>query len=130
MTRPYPEVYRREGPMNTGDLLTNDARSYPDQPAFVFEGTVRSYAQSCAGRTGWPGAAGRGLRGRPGRVVPVQLPEFMEVLYGVWKAGGVVVPSIPPSRPMSWPGPGGFRGDVLVVGEDGLPALQGFSGWL
>ena len=119
--------------MNTGDLLTNTARSYPDQPAFVFEGEIRSYAQSGARADGLARAllAGGLRRGDRVALYLYNCPEFMEVLYGVWKAGGVVVPLNSTFTPdeLAWHLEDSGA-TVLVVGEDGLPAVQGFSGWV
>ncbi|MGQ0467059.1 MAG: acyl-CoA synthetase [Sporichthyaceae bacterium] len=113
--------------MNTGDLLTNAARSYPDHPAFIFAGESRTYAQSCARAD----ALARGLLAdglAPGERVALYLrncPEFMEVLYGVWKAGGVVVPLNATFTPDELAWHLEDSGAVLVVTDvEGLPAVE------
>jgi acyl-CoA synthetase (AMP-forming)/AMP-acid ligase II len=80
--------------MNIGDLLTNAARSYPEQPAFVFEGATRTYAQSGARADALARALQSDGLERGDRVALYlrNCPEFVEVLFGTWKAGGVVVP--------------------------------------
>jgi acyl-CoA synthetase (AMP-forming)/AMP-acid ligase II len=80
--------------MNTGDLLTNAARSYPEHPAFIFQGATRTYRQ-CGARAD---AFARALRARGlarGDRVAIYLrncPEYMEIAFAVLKVGGVVVP--------------------------------------
>ncbi len=80
--------------MNTGDLLTNAARSYPDHPAFVFEGTTRTWRESGAHADAFACAlVAWGLI--PGDRVALYLrncPEYLEVIFGILKAGCVVVP--------------------------------------
>ncbi len=114
--------------MNTGDLLTNAARSYPDHPAFIFQGESRTYAQSCARAD----ALARALLAdglEQGERVALYLrncPEFMEVLYAVWKAGAVVVPLNATFTPdeLTWhlEDSGAV---VLVTDSDGLPIVSG-----
>jgi long-chain acyl-CoA synthetase len=80
--------------MNTGDLLTNAARSYGSHPAFIFEERVRTYAEANARADALAHAlvaAGVG----PGDRVALSMrncPEFLEAMFGVWKLGGVIVP--------------------------------------
>ncbi|HVE28006.1 MAG TPA: AMP-binding protein [Sporichthya sp.] len=80
--------------MNTGDLLTNAARSHPEKIAFIFEETSRTYAQSCARADALARALLAGGLQTGDRVALYlrNCPEFMEILFGTWKAGGVVVP--------------------------------------
>ncbi len=67
--------------MNTGDLLTNAARSYPDHPAFIFEGTSRTYAESCARADAFARALLADGLAQGDRVALYlrNCPEFMEV---------------------------------------------------
>ena len=80
--------------MNTGDLLSNAARSYGGHPAFIFEEQVRTYAESNARADAFAhalAAAGVG----PGDRVALSMrncPEFLEAMYGAWKLGAVIVP--------------------------------------
>jgi len=80
--------------MNLGDQLTNAARSYPEHAAFVFEGRSRTWAESNRRADGLARSlVAGGLRA--GDRVALYLrncPEFLEVMYAVWKAGAVVVP--------------------------------------
>ncbi len=112
--------------MNTGDLLTNAARSYPDQTAFIFEGTSRSYAQSCARADAFARAllAGGLQAGDRVSVYLRNCPEFMEILYGTWKAGGVVVPLNATFVPdeLAWH-LADSGASVLVTDPEGLPAV-------
>jgi long-chain acyl-CoA synthetase len=80
--------------VNTGDLLTNAARSYPDHPAFLFEGTSRTYAESAA-RADAIGHALRAAGVGPADRVALSMrncPEFLEVMFAVWRLGAVTVP--------------------------------------
>jgi acyl-CoA synthetase (AMP-forming)/AMP-acid ligase II len=80
--------------VNTGDLLTNAARSHPEHPAFIFEGTARTYAESAA-RADAIGHALLAAGVGPGDRVALSMrncPEFLEVMFGTWKAGAVTVP--------------------------------------
>ena len=80
--------------MNTGDLLTNAARSYGPHPAFIFEGRTRTYAESDARADALATALIAAGVGRGDRVALSMrnCPEFLEILFAVWKMGGVVVP--------------------------------------
>jgi acyl-CoA synthetase (AMP-forming)/AMP-acid ligase II len=113
--------------MNTGDLLTNAARSYPDHPAFVFEGTSRTYAQSCARADAWARSLlAAGLqRGDRVSLYLRNCPEFMEILYGTWKAGGVVVPlnATFTADELAWH-LNDAGATVLVTDPEGLPAVS------
>ena len=77
--------------MNTGDLLTNAARSHPEKIAFIFEETSRTYAQSCARADALARALLAGGLQTGDRVALYlrNCPEFMEILFGTWKAGGL-----------------------------------------
>jgi acyl-CoA synthetase (AMP-forming)/AMP-acid ligase II len=80
--------------MNTGDLLTNAARSYPDHVAFVFQGATRTYRESGARADAFARALlARGLaRGDRVALYLRNCPEYMELAFAVLKVGGVVVP--------------------------------------
>ena len=112
--------------MNTGNLLTNAARSYPDHPAFIFEGTSRTYAQSNARADAWARALLAGGLQTGDRVALYlrNCPEFMEILYGTWKAGGVVVPLNATFTPdeLAWHLADSGAG-VLVTDPVGLPMV-------
>jgi acyl-CoA synthetase (AMP-forming)/AMP-acid ligase II len=113
--------------MNTGDLLTNAARSYPDQIAFIFEDTARTYSTSC----GRADALARALLAgglQTGDRVGLYLrncPEFLEILFGTWKAGGVVVPLNATFTPdeLAWH-LADAGASVLVTDAEGLPAVD------
>jgi acyl-CoA synthetase (AMP-forming)/AMP-acid ligase II len=80
--------------MNTGDLLTNAARSYPDHPAFIFEGASRTYRESGARSDGLARALVAARVGRGDRVALYlrNCPEYLEAIFAILKLGGVVVP--------------------------------------
>jgi len=80
--------------MNTGDLLTNAARSYPEHAAFVFLDAPRTYRESGTRADGFARALlARGLhRGDRVAIYLRNCPEYLEVAFAILKAGGVVVP--------------------------------------
>jgi long-chain acyl-CoA synthetase len=80
--------------VNVGDLLTNTATSYPDRPAFVFDGEQRTYGEALRHTDGLcRGLAGLGVA--PGDRVAILMrncPEYVETMFAVWKLGAVAVP--------------------------------------
>jgi acyl-CoA synthetase (AMP-forming)/AMP-acid ligase II len=80
--------------MNLAGLLTNAATNYPDQVSFIFEGQARTYAESLW-RSDAVAASLSALGVRAGdRVALYQgnSPEYLEIMFAVWKIGAVVVP--------------------------------------
>ncbi|HEY3604545.1 MAG TPA: AMP-binding protein [Sporichthyaceae bacterium] len=80
--------------MNTGDLLTNAARSHPDHPAFIFQGASRTYRESDARAAGLARALVAAGVARGDRVALYlhNCPEYLEAIFAILKLGGVVVP--------------------------------------
>ncbi|QHE86960.1 class I adenylate-forming enzyme family protein [Hydrogenophaga sp. BPS33] len=82
--------------MNVARLLTRSARTFPEQDAVLVGTRVWCNYRELARRAG---ALGRGLTERmglqPGDRVALLLhncPQYLEILYGAWAAGLVVVP--------------------------------------
>ncbi|MEC7763750.1 MAG: AMP-binding protein [Pseudomonadota bacterium] len=89
--------------MNPAFYLTRAARLYPENPA-IFSGTM--LLKDYAGFADRAARLGRGFAEKhrigPGDRVALFLPncpEYLEILYGVWFAGGVVVPMNPKLHP-------------------------------
>jgi long-chain acyl-CoA synthetase len=79
---------------NLSVILRESARKHPGQAAVIHAGGVVSYAE-LDGRSDRVASGLVRLGVRPGDTVAVQLPnvsEFVDVLYGVLKAGAVLVP--------------------------------------
>lgn len=82
--------------MNIAKLLENAGRSHGNRPAVCLGATtVRNYAELCERAREFGGAlAGRfGLT--PGERVAIlmtNVPEYLEVLFGIWWAGMIAVP--------------------------------------
>lgn len=82
--------------MNIAKLLENAAKSYGDNPAVCLGAkTVLTYSNLCKGARSIAGA----LTGRfglvPGErvaIVMTNVPEYLEVLLGIWWAGLIAVP--------------------------------------
>jgi long-chain acyl-CoA synthetase len=85
---------RRQG-ATVGDLLDVPVADNPDKTAIIFDGSTTKYRDldECANRVA-NALIGLGLE--PGDRVAVQLenrPEFVEVFFGIMRAGGVMVPA-------------------------------------
>jgi len=82
--------------MNLVQLLVRSATAYPAQPAvFVGERRLHDYRQLAARTASIAGYLRDTLRLAPGERVAIYMsncPEYLEVLYGAWWAGLVVVP--------------------------------------
>ncbi len=80
--------------MNLARLLANAATTYPDQVSFIFGGQTRTYAESLS-RSDAVASALTALGVDAGdRVALYQgnSPEYLEIMFAVWKIGAVVVP--------------------------------------
>lgn len=82
--------------MNICQLLVRSARVFPDKPALFHGDTLLCDYRGLAGRAAAIGAYLQGELGlRPGQRVAIfmhNVPQYLEVLYGAWFAGLVVVP--------------------------------------
>jgi acyl-CoA synthetase (AMP-forming)/AMP-acid ligase II len=80
--------------MNIGHMLTDSAERHPDRPAFIYGDEVTTYRHANA-RANALAAGLRHLGMKRGDRVAVWMwnrPELLEGFFGVWKAGGCVVP--------------------------------------
>ncbi|HEY5617416.1 MAG TPA: long-chain fatty acid--CoA ligase [Vicinamibacterales bacterium] len=79
------------------DYLSDLARTHGDKPALLFKGASLSYA-ALESQSDAFSAALASLGIRPGDRVAVVLPncpQFLIAQFGIWKAGGIVVPLNP-----------------------------------
>ena len=82
--------------MNLAQLLIRSAQVYPDAPA-VFHGTklICTYRELAGRAARIAGYLGGQLSLKPGDRVALfmtNMPEYLELLYGIWQAGLVAVP--------------------------------------
>jgi acyl-CoA synthetase (AMP-forming)/AMP-acid ligase II len=83
--------------VNSGEMLTTTATSYPDRVAWIWDGGTRSYGESNQRADALAhGLAGLGV-GRGDRVALFMQnrPEAMESFFGVMKLGAVAMPLNP-----------------------------------
>ncbi len=77
-----------------GDLLLTAADRYPDSDAIVFPEARLSYGELAQRSLGWARAL-RAVGVRPGDHVGLLMPtsfDFVEIMFGIALAGGVIVP--------------------------------------
>ena len=82
--------------MNIAQLLVRSARTFPDRDAVLLGARVCCDYRELARRAGALGTSlSRSLALQPGERIALLLhnrPQYLEVLYGAWSAGLVVVP--------------------------------------
>ena len=82
---------------NLATTLVNTASSYPDRPAVVLDDHVLRYRDLddlSARVASWLRGRGIGAADRVGLMAP-NVPEFVELYYGILRAGAIVVPMNP-----------------------------------
>jgi long-chain acyl-CoA synthetase len=83
--------------MNLAHLLSNAARSFPDRPAFsIGDRQLYDYAAYGSFSARLAGAFRTLLGLRPGERVAIAMtnnPEYLAILFAIWRAGLVAVPS-------------------------------------
>jgi long-chain acyl-CoA synthetase len=80
--------------MNIGHLLTKAAEHHPGHPAFVWGKQITTYSEANA-RADALATGLRELSLKPGERVGILMwncPQLLESFFGIWKAGGCIVP--------------------------------------